>query len=195
LAVKTPEQQVTDLKNHKAGSMEKVIELFTGPLLATAIGLGFSRDSAEELVHDTFVAFLQAIDRFESRSQLKTYLFSILYHKASDMRRHRIREIATENMEEIFEQRFDAKGMWISPPRGPEDDVQSKELQEWIDRCAEGLALNQRMAFFLKEVDHQSTEDICKILEVSPTNLGVLLFRAKLKLRDCLEKKWVNKQI
>lgn len=193
MAIEAPEQQISDLKNRRNGSVEKCIELYTGPLLATALGLGFSRDAAEELVQTTFVAFLEAIDRFEGRSQLKTYLFGILYNKASDMRRLRGREEASENIEEMFEQRFDVKGMWVSPPRGPEEEAQSKEVQEWIERCAENLPINQRMAFFLKEVEDQSTTEICKILDVSTTNLGVLLFRAKTKLRECLEKRWLSK--
>lgn len=184
------EQHIDDLKAKKNGSIEKIIEQHTGPMLATCLGLGFSPDTAEELVHDTFVAFLKAIDRFEGRSQIKTYLFGILYNKASDMRRQLKREEASDGIEDMFEQRFDAKGMWITPPRGPEKEAESKELAQWIETCSEKLPVNQRMAFFLKEVDDQPTTEICKILEVSPTNLGVLLFRARTRLKECLEKHW-----
>lgn len=192
MALEAPEQQIKDLKTRKNGSVEKIIDLYTGPMLATCLGLGFSKDAAEELVHDTFVAFLKAVERFEGRSQIKTYLFGILYNKASDMRRQTKREEASDEIEAMFEQRFNTKGMWISPPKGPEKEAESQELKQWIETCAEKLPINQRMAFFLKEVEDQTTDQICKILDVSTTNLGVLMFRARTKLRECLEKHWGN---
>lgn len=186
------EKFVSDLRERKHEAVERLVQSYTEPLLAGALGLGFDRLEAEELVQDTLVAFLSAVHRFEMRSQLKTYLFGILYHKASEVWRRHKKEEAAEDIEDVFSKRFDARGMWLSPPRGPEDEVLSGEALELISQCSEGLPLQQRTAFYLKEVEGEDTQSLCKILEVSATHLGVLLFRARNKLRECLEKKWGN---
>ena len=84
-------------------------------------------------------------------------------------------------------------GMWNSVPRGPEEQAADGELREWLKRCAEGLTVDQRAAFHLKAVEGRTTAEVCKIVGVSSTNLGVLLFRARNKLRECLEKKWMKR--
>lgn len=187
------EQDIQNILERKPGAIEELINLHTQPLFACARGLGFSESDAEELVQDTFSSFLNAVERFEGRSKIRTYLFGILYNKASEMRRGKMREEATENMEEIFGKRFDARGQWGSFPRGPEEIALSKEVEGWIEECSEGLPLNQRTAFYLKEVERETTESICKILGVSVTHLGVLLFRARNNLRECLGKKMERK--
>lgn len=189
MVIQTPSHQLSDLRAHKQEAIETLVHTYTEPLMAAALGAGFSRADAEELVQDTFVAFLSAIQRFEGHSQLKTFLFGILYNKGSELRRRNRRESATDQIETIFNQRFDEQGLWRNPPNGPEALYEAQELGEWIATCAEQLPLNQRMAFHLKEVEGEKTKDICKILKVSVTHLGVLLFRARNSLRECLEKK------
>ncbi|MBI4054878.1 MAG: sigma-70 family RNA polymerase sigma factor [Elusimicrobia bacterium] len=192
MASKIEEQILQDLRAGKEQAICELIQKHTGPLFAAALGLGFPEPDAEELVQDTFTAFLTAVKRFEGRSQLKTYLFGILYHKASETWRRQKREEATENIEEIFDRRFHKNGLWSAPPQGPEKEALSKEIMEWIEKCSQNLSLNQRSAFYLREVERESTNSICKILNVTATHLGVLLFRARNKLRECLEKNWVS---
>lgn len=190
MANRVIEEQVRDLKARKNGAMEELVNSYTQPLMAGAFALGFSEADAEELAQETFVAFLSAIDRFEGRSQLKTYLFGILYNKAADMRKKRHREDSLDEIQEDYEKRFDDKGMWSAPPQGPEDSALTKEIQAWIEKCAENLSANQRTAFFLREVEGESSEAICNVLGVSYTNLRVLMYRARMALRECLEKNW-----
>ena len=170
------EEQVRDLRARKNGAMEKLVDAYTQPLMAGAFVMGFSEADAEELVQETFVAFLKAVERFEGRSQLKTYLFGILYNKASDMRRKRAREDSLDEIQEDYEKRFDPKGMWAKPPQGPEDSALTQEIQGWIEKCAEKLSARQRAAFFLREAEGESSEDICNILGVTYTNLRVLMY-------------------
>lgn len=184
------EESLKDLRARKDGAIEALIETYTQPLFAAALGLGFSLGDAEELVQETLTAFVSGVDRFEGRSQIKTYLFGIFYHKGSELKRRQAREEPVENIEEIFDRRFDPNGMWTSPPQGPEEAVMFQELVKLIRQCSETLSFHQRMAFYLKEVERESTPSICKILDVSVTHLGVLLFRARNKLRECLEKAW-----
>lgn len=159
-------------------------------LLAGALAIGLPRADAEEAVQETFVAFLSALDRFEGRSSLRTYLFGILYHKAARLREKARRTEGRDDIEAVVEARFDAGGMWARPPRGPEAETLDAELRGWIEKCAEGLPDSQRAAFFLKELEGESPEAVCNVLGVSGTNLRVMLHRARLKLRECLESRW-----
>ena len=185
--------RLKDLKERRPGAVEALVEEFASPLLAAARSWGLPLADAEETVQDAFVDFLGALDRFEGRSTLKTFLFGVLYNKCSERRRKSRREEATEDVEAAFDARFGLLGIWSSLPRGPEEEAVNDELKTWLRRCAEGLTLDQRAAFTLKAVEGRETAEICKILGVTPTNLGVLLFRGRNKLRECLEKKWMKR--
>lgn len=162
----------------------------TGDLLRAALGLGLSQADAEELVQESFVAFLKASERFEGRSSVKTFLFGILYNKALERGRRAARELATDPSDLVFDGRFNWRGHWSSAPKGPDQEADLKETAELIGQCLEGLSPRQRAAFQLKEVDHESNSAICNILGVQDTHLRVLLFRARTKLRECIEGKW-----
>ncbi|MBI4064586.1 MAG: sigma-70 family RNA polymerase sigma factor [Elusimicrobia bacterium] len=190
MPLKTVQDQIQNLRERKNGAMEDLVNTYTQPLMAGAFAMGFLDFDAEELVQQTFVAFLSAVDRFEGRAQLKTYLFGILYNKASEMRRKRQKEESLDNTEDVFEKRFNPAGIWNSPPRGPEDTALTNEIQAWIEKCSENLPIQHRTAFFLKEVEKESSDTICNILGISYTHLRVLMHRARIKLRECLEKKW-----
>lgn len=184
---------IEDLRARKPEVLSALVDDNLPNLLAGALALGLSRADAEEVVQETFVAFLSGLDRFEGRSSLRTYLFGILYHKAANLRAKARREEGADDIEAVFDARFGADGMWARPPRGPEAEALDGEIREWVQRCAEGLSDDQRAVFFLKEVDGEEPEAICNALGVSTTNLRVLLHRAKLKLRECLERNWEQK--
>ena len=74
--------------------------------------------------------------------------------------------------------------------RGPEQEASLKEAAALLKECLEGLPDQQRAAFQLKEVDMLPSEEARNVLGVADTHLRVLLFRARAKLRECLEKKW-----
>ena len=75
-------------------------------------------------------------------------------------------------------------------PRGPEQDADVKEIADLIAHCLEDLPAQQKAAFLLREVDQEESDSICNALEITDTHLRVLLFRARNRLRDCIEKKW-----
>jgi RNA polymerase sigma-70 factor (ECF subfamily) len=95
----------------------------------------------------------------------------------------------TEEIDGIVEARFDASGRWSRPPCGPDATADVPRVRVWLDECLETLPNRRRSAFVLREVEELATDEICKILEVTPNNLGVLLFRARNGLRECLEAK------
>lgn len=183
--MKTDPVDLDALRTRHPETLTKLVREHTDGLLRGALALGFQSADAEELVQDTFVAFLEGLDRFEGRSQLRTYLYGILYHKGAALLRKRRREIATEDIEAVWEAQFDAKGHWLAGhPGGPEQAVLSKEIAAFVARCAEALTPNQRMAFHLREVEGREAEEVCNILGVSGTNLRVLMHRARLQLRE-----------
>ena len=185
--------RVLALKERRPGAVEALIEEYASPLLAAACSWGLPRADAEETVQDALVDFLAALDRFQGRSTLKTFLFGVLYNKCLERRRKSAREQATEDIEGAFDARFGSFGVWNCIPRGPEEEAVNEELRGWLEACASRLGVSQRAAFLMKAVEGRDTEDVCKILGVTPTHLGVLLFRARNGLRECLEKKWLSR--
>ncbi len=184
-----------NLKERKSEALTQVVEEHTEVLLRGALARGLPPAEAEELVQDTFVAFLEAVQRFEGRSSVRTFLFGILYRKAMERGRKVSRELATDPVDQLFEGRFGSAGtMWTSPPKGPDDESLTKETGALIEECIEGLTPDQRSTFHLKEVDRLSTEETCNVLDISATHLRVLLFRARNKLRECLERKWEGRK-
>jgi len=172
--------------------LAEIVNQHADALLAAAWGVGWRGTDAEDIVQDTFVTFLKVCDRFEGRSTVKTYLFGILYKKTLEKRREAGREQATDPIDDVFENRFGHWGLWRTLPRGPEDEAQSKETIALVEDCVQALPAQQRMAFYLRAVEQESTEALCKILDVTVTHLGVLLFRARNKVRECVQKKWAK---
>ena len=177
------------LRRRDPDALAEAVHDHARPLMRAAKALGFAEQDAEDLVQDVFTTFLVRLDSFEARSQLRTWLFGILHRKAMERRRASIRDDRMDPIDEVFESRFDADGNWTRPPADLERLLLSKEIGEQIRGCMEGLPLNQREVFVLREVEGLDTGEICKILEVSVTNFGVLMHRARARLRECLEGK------
>jgi RNA polymerase sigma-70 factor (ECF subfamily) len=155
--------------------------------------MGFASSEAEDLVQDVFTTFFERLDRFEGRSQLRTWLFGILHNKALERHRASVVENRADPIDAIFESRFDADGKWAQPPADLERLLLSKEAGELIHSCMGELPANQRGAFVLREIEGIESAEICKILGITVTNLGVLMHRARIRLRECLEAKGLTK--
>lgn len=183
------EEELKLLRSRDDDALTAVVNAHAEGLYAAALGLGVAAADAEDLVQDALAAFFSNVENFRGESSLRTYLFGILYNKARQKWAGGWREQATDPVDEVFEGRFDASGV-LRRLEGPEDEALAQELSALIAECAGGLSQAQRAAFHLKEVEREPTASICKILGVSETNLGVLLFRARNKLRECLERKW-----
>ena len=185
---------VENLKNGDKKAISRIVEQHTAVLLRGALGQGWSPNDAEDLVQETFVTLLKAVQRFEGRSTVRTFLFGILYRKAKERGRKKAREQATDPIDAVFERRFGFMGQWSAPPKGPDEETLGRETAVLIGDCMEALVPAQRAAFHLKEVDRQDNASICNILEVTATHLRVLLFRARNNLRECLERKWETRK-
>ncbi len=183
---------VERLRSGEAEATQAVIRAYLPQVVRAARGAGLSADEAEDVAQATFLTFLNVVKRFEGRSHVRTFLFGILYKKVAEKRRKQARERRTDSIDDVMESRFSPDGRWHTPPRPIDERFHDGEVRQQIDGCLEGLSLNQRMAFVLRESEGLTTEEICKILDVSRTNLGVLLYRARNRLRECLEAKGVR---
>jgi RNA polymerase sigma-70 factor (ECF subfamily) len=157
---------------------------------------------AEDLVQETFLAALKALDRFEGGSSVRTWLTGILKHKIVDYFRRSAREIASSDVNssnnEAEMDLFDHRGRWKDPPRDwnitPSEVLEDKEFWQTFQSCLDGLTPVLRHAFTMKEVDGMNSEEICKVLDISATNLWVVLHRSRGKLRKCLEVNWFEEK-
>lgn len=182
------------LRTRQPGVIGEIVREHTRSLWRAARAMGVPETAAEDVVQETFATFLETLDRFEGRSQVRTWLFGILYKKVLEFRREQATEQRHDPIDDVFESRFDALGNWVRPPQDLQRQLESREAGEMIRRCMESLPPSQRAAFTLREIEGAESQEICKILGVSATNLGVLMHRARSRLRECLEAMGVRKR-
>jgi len=154
---------------------------------------------AEDAVSETLLAALARPQAFEARSQLRTWLVGILKHKIIDVLRQRQREVALdagsddEGADPLEHMAFKADGHFAEQPAewgNPQQDLQSRQFFAVLEACTDKLPAVQGRLFLMREWLELSSEEICKELALTPTNLYVQLHRARLRLRECLELNW-----
>ena len=181
------------LKRRDGSAWKSMVDLYLPQLLRAGRGMGFSGDESRDLAQSVFVALMEGIDRFEGRSQLRTFLFGIFYNKVSERLREKQRAERNDPIDQVMESRFDRSGKWRQPPLDIEGQLVGREIRRLVQDCLETLPAAQRIAFYLREIEEITTPEICKKMAVSATNLGVLLFRARNRLRECIERKGLKK--
>ena len=152
---------------------------------------------AEDLVQDTLLAALRAHDRFAGESSELTWLIAILKNKIVDHYRRHAREVPmpdSEDPDALIDALFKkSNDHWLSVPAAWQDpDASFENTQFWqaFTDCLQGLPARQAQAFALTELEGLGTDELCKVLGVTSSNVWVLLHRARLRLRECLEQGW-----
>jgi RNA polymerase sigma-70 factor (TIGR02943 family) len=154
---------------------------------------------AEDAVSETILAALVKPQSFGNRSQLKTWLVGILKHKVIDVLRQRKREVQLANdddsdgSDELDALMFKADGHFVNQPAewgDPEQELNSRQFFMVLEACTEKLPAAMGRVFLMREWLELPSEEICKELQLTPTNLYVQLHRARLRLRECLELNW-----
>ena len=154
-----------------------------------------NREAAEDAVQETLLAALAAEKSFAGRSNLRTWLTGILKHKIVDAIRKsgRERPFEVEPSTEDLDALFDATGHWREPPQPwPEQAFEQKAFIEALEKCLAALPARTGQVFLMREHLGVETDDICKELGITPTHCWVLLYRARMALRECLEKGWLR---
>ena len=152
---------------------------------------------AEDVVAETMLAALEKPDSFGGKSSLKTWLVGILKFKIIDCIRANSREVASSiNCDEDAELEdlvFAPDGHFRAEADAwpnPEQSLNSKQFLEVMDVCINDMPQTMGRVFLMREWMEFSTDEICTELAVSSANVWVLLHRARLRLRECLQQKW-----
>lgn len=152
------------------------------------------RHAAEDCVQETLVAALAGEASFGGRSNLRTWLTGILKHKIVDAIRRMSRDPVPLAEVAEFDALFDDTGHWDEPPAAwPEDSLEQKQFFTVLEKCLAGLPAKTAQAFMMREHMGFETDEICQELAVTPTHCWVLLYRARMALRECLETNWFKK--
>jgi RNA polymerase sigma-70 factor, ECF subfamily len=152
--------------------------------------------AAEDAVQETLLAALAGEKGFAGRSNLRTWLTGILKHKIIDAIRKTAREQPLPEGDDGLDSLFDERGHWINPPQEWRDPGAALETQQFFSRledCLARLPAKTARAFMMREHMGLETGEICKELAVTPTHCWVLLHRARLALRECLQMNWFSK--
>lgn len=187
-----PADLAAAVREREPAVLRAVVEGYLPQILRAARGAGLSPQDAEDVTQETFITFLEIAPRFEGRSHVRTFLFGILCRKIAEVRRGFARQRQHDPIDEAMESRFAADGTWIRPPAAADSLVRLDEIRRFLAECLEISPSAQRMAFFLQEVEGLPRKEICKILEVTATNLDVMLHRLRNRTRECLEAKSVG---
>lgn len=156
-------------------------------------------DWAEDAVSETLLAALSKPQMFGNRSQLKTWLIGILKHKIIDLIRSNARLVAApdtasdDDGDDLDRLLFKADGHFAETPNDwgkPEETLRQAQFFQVLDACMERLPPALGRLFLMREWLELSSQEVCKELSITPTNLYVQLHRARLRLQQCLNLHW-----
>lgn len=153
-------------------------------------------EASEEVVQESFVAALRHVDQYAGTGSERAWLLGILKRKIIDHIRVRNRTVNLTDDEspDLSEALFDKRGNWNvevrSAGRQPLDALEREEFWRILRCCLDGLPNRQADVFVLREMDDLTTDEICKELEITASNLWVLLHRARLRLSMCMKTRW-----
>jgi RNA polymerase sigma-70 factor (ECF subfamily) len=175
------EQAFTDLVGRYHSSM-----------LRLAMSFVSSQAVAEEVVQDTWLAVLRGLGRFEERSSLRTWLFTILVNRARSTGEREARTVPVADAGPVVDaSRFGPNGGWTLPPEdwaeAAENRIDAAKLSGLLRGCLDGLPGRQRDVVVLRDVEGMSSAEVCHVLAISEANQRVLLHRGRSKLRQVLE--------
>jgi RNA polymerase sigma-70 factor (ECF subfamily) len=157
-------------------------------------------EQARDLVQDTFLAALRRVEKFEGRSSERTWLTAILKNKIVDVYRKKssgLKPVIIKDPDMEPDNFFGEDGHWLND-YGPkafgienEDHLEKKEFQQILQKCLGKLPILWKAVFTMKHIDDEATETICTEMKVTSANFWVIIHRAKLNLRACLQKNWI----
>jgi RNA polymerase sigma-70 factor (ECF subfamily) len=185
-----------------ASEIEQQLAAMRPSLLAIA-RLQLRNDTwAEDVVSETMIAALEGAGRFSAQSQVKTWVVGILKHKIIDQFRRARREVSSDaEVEaaeaETFDELFTADGHRVHMPvewGDPESSLERSQFFEVLQACVDHLPSSLARIFMMREWLEYETTQICKELGITSTNCFVMLYRARMRLRECLEMNWFGAQ-
>lgn len=200
---------VRALRDRDEAAFETLIARYYNPMLRVAISYVRTREEAEEVVQDTWLAVLQGIDRFEGRSSLRTWIFRILINRARTRARREARSLPFSALRSVAGDRNDRVGagaggtdidallthattegsraeLLPGAPPPPDARVLADELLRRLESGLADLPPRQQEVVRLRDMEGWSADEVCEELSVSAVNQRVLLHRARSRLRGSL---------
>lgn len=190
------------IKENSKTLLENWVNQFSDELFSWALYKTSSKETAEDLVQETFLAAFHKIDTFQGKSQPKTWLFSILNNKVIDYYRLSARttkqnfSISENSGYELSDGLFNETENWkdndINPIWDQEEELlDNPEFNNVMQGCMEDLPQKWKFAVTSKYLTDKNADEICQELEITTSNYWQIVHRAKLLLKKCLEMKWV----
>lgn len=156
--------------------------------------------AAEDAVQEALVAALAGEASFTGRANLRTWLTGILKHKIVDAIRRQAREpvVSADADEELadLDELFTERGHWTERPAAwgdPDAALEQSQFFRALELCLARLPGRTAQAFMMREHLGLETGEICKELDITPTHCWVMLYRARMTLRECLQQTWFGK--
>lgn len=155
---------------------------------------------AEDVVSETTIAAIESAQRFEGRAQPRTWVVGILKHKIIDQLRRQSREVSIESSHDddsvsSLEALYNDAGSRVAEPLewgDPEQALRQQQFMDVLQQCIAHLPDTQGRAFMMREWLGYETAEICKTLGITANHCNVMLFRARMRLRECIENNWVG---
>ncbi len=183
-------------------TLHQQLETMRPALLRFAI-LQLRNDAlAEDVVQEALIAVLEKPERFAGQSSLRTYVTGIMKHKIIDALRlsQRTKQIDThedQSEDDVVDALFQANGHTYQMPRNwgnPDGTLEQKDFFRVLEICLEKLPAKTARIFMMREWLELETDEICKELDISTPNAWVMLYRARVRLRECLDLNWFGNQ-
>lgn len=192
-------ETLTTVPKHKLNP-SKWVDLYADYLFNYTISRVNDTTIAEDLVQDTFLAGLKSAENFKGEAAERTWLISILKRKIIDHYRKINSHKGKAEVKMDLNIGDDQEGSWLEQKvadnfdMNAEDALQNKELGLAIQDCLTKLPKKQAEVFIKKTIQGMDTEDICKELNITASNLWVIIHRARTTLMDCLENNWYKNE-
>ncbi|WP_339881106.1 sigma-70 family RNA polymerase sigma factor [Polaribacter vadi] len=177
---------------------DKWIDNYADYLFNYAVVRVNNSDVAKDLVQDAFFAALKSAKNFQGKSTERTWLVSILKRKVIDYYRKINSKKGKAEVRMNFYDDGENEGSWLEE-RVPqswnnetEKDIENLELKKQLDTCIDNLPEKYALVFRMKTIQEFETEEICKELDITASNLWVIIHRARTQLRKCMEDNWFN---
>lgn len=159
------------------------------------------KEVAKDIVQDVFLSAWKAREGYKGEASEKNWLFTITRNKIIDHYRKSANNPVVSIDEDGENSFFDSENNyhWTKDNKPKDwgvnytDTIETKEFYKVLSGCKDGLQEQQQAVFVMKHMEDLSTKDICKVLNISSSNYWVLMHRAKLQLRKCIEKNWFDK--
>lgn len=174
----------------------KWVDMYCDYLFNYTISRVNDREVAQDLVQDTFLAGLKAKDHFKGEASERTWLVSILKRKIIDYYRKINSKKGKAEVRITYNDDSDRDGNWMEEnltdifDKNAEDSIQNEELGDAIHDCLNKLPEKQANIFKMKTILQYETETICNELQITPSNLWVIIHRARIAMANCLKENW-----